>query len=233
MTAADLLRRYRASLPSFVSPYYAEPISIDRGEGGVVWDLDGHRYLDWFGGVLTTMIGHAHPKVTAAVQEQAAKVMHTSTLYLSEPMIELAEKICELSGIPDARVFLTPSGTEANDAAHACSPRVIANRTRSWRCATATTGARSRRRRSPSTRSWSSTSPLGHCRSPSCRARLPTAQPVHATSTTRPTPACVDDLNQTCSTMATSAGTVACLIAEPIQGVGGFRDAARRLLRGL
>ena len=114
---AALLERYRASLPSFVKPMFAEPISIDHGDGSAVFTAEGDRYLDFFGGVLTTMIGHNHPKVTAAVQEQAAKVMHSSTLYLNEPMIELAERICRLSGIPDARVFFTASGSEANDTA--------------------------------------------------------------------------------------------------------------------
>ncbi len=103
-TDADLYQRYLAVLPSFVHPYFDEPISIDRGDGSYVYTIDGDRYLDFFGGVLTTMIGHSHPKVVAAVQAQAAKTMHTSTLYLSEPMIELAELIAELSGIPDAWV---------------------------------------------------------------------------------------------------------------------------------
>ena len=67
--------------------------------------------------MLTTMIGHDHPEVTSAVQQQASKVMHTSTLYLSEPMIEFGEMVVEASGIPDARVYFTPSGSEANDAA--------------------------------------------------------------------------------------------------------------------
>ena len=111
--AQDLHARYKKALPSFLNPYYAQPISIERGQGSYVWDQDDNRYLDFFGGVLTTMVGHNNPAVTAAVQAQAAKVMHTSTLYLSEPMIALAEKIAELSGIPDARVFLTPSGTDA------------------------------------------------------------------------------------------------------------------------
>ena len=115
--STDLSARYRRVFPSFLSPYYAEPISIDRGSGSYVWSLDGTRYLDFFGGVLTTMIGHDHPEVTAAVQAQAAKVMHTSTLYLSEPMIEFAEMVAATSGIPDARVYFTPSGSEANDAA--------------------------------------------------------------------------------------------------------------------
>ena len=91
-TSAELLARYRRVLPSFLSPYYAEPIAIDHGDGSYVFDLDGTKYLDFFGGVLTTMIGHNQPDVTAAVQAQAAKVMHSSTLYLNEEMVALAEE---------------------------------------------------------------------------------------------------------------------------------------------
>ena len=54
--------RYRAVLPSFVARLHAEPISIDRGEGSYVWDVEGNRYLDFFGGILTTMIGHNNPR---------------------------------------------------------------------------------------------------------------------------------------------------------------------------
>ena len=113
----ELRARHRKVTPSWLAVYHDEPIAIDRGEGRTVWDVEGNEYLDFFGGILTTMVGHSIPEITAAVQEQAAKVIHTSTLYLSEPMIELAEQIAELSGIPDAKVFFTTSGTEANDAA--------------------------------------------------------------------------------------------------------------------
>ena len=116
-TKAELFARYRNSLPPFLSPYYSDPVQITHGEGSYVFDADGGRYLDFFGGVLTTMVGHNNPAVTAALQAQAGKVVHTSSLYLNEAMIEVAERIAGLSGIPDARVFLTPSGTEANDAA--------------------------------------------------------------------------------------------------------------------
>jgi len=182
-TNAALAERYRAVLPSFVKPLYAEPISIDRGEGGYVWDVEGNRYLDFFGGVLTTMIGHSHPAVVAAVQEQAAKVMHTSTLYLSEPMIEFAEEVAAASGIPDARVFLTTSGTEANDS------------------------------------SWSSTSNSGLAVN-FVQGAYRLRSPFRDLDDDAFTAACVDDLQQVLDMM--TAGDVACLIAEPIQGVGGF-----------
>src|SRR5690625_2839668 len=114
---AEITARHNAVMPSWLSLYYDEPLSLERGEGRYVWDADGNRYLDFFGGILTTMTGHAVPEVVEAVREQAGKLLHTSTVYPVEPMVELAERIAELSEIPDARVFFTTSGTEANDAA--------------------------------------------------------------------------------------------------------------------
>ena len=113
----ELLARTRAVLPSWLAIYYDQPIEIARGEGRHVWDAEGNRYLDFFGGILTTMTAHALPEVAAAVAEQAGKIIHTSTLYLNRPMVELAEEIAAVSGIPDAKVFFTTSGTEANDTA--------------------------------------------------------------------------------------------------------------------
>jgi len=215
---SELFDRYRATMPSFVSPLYDEPLSIERGEGSYVWTLENERYLDFFGGVLTTMIGHSHPDVVAAVQEQAAKVMHTSTLYLSEPMIELAEKITSLSGIPDARVFFTTSGTEANDTAlllataYRKSNQILAMRNsyhgRSFSAQAIT-----------SHRSWSSTSLSGldvHFVQGPYRLR----SPFRDLDDPAFTQGCVDDLKQILEMV--SAGSVAALIAEPIQGVGGF-----------
>ncbi len=217
-TNADLQRRYRASLAPFIRAMYDEPISIDRGEGSWVWDVEGTRYLDFFGGVLTTMIGHAHPEVIAAIQAQSEKVLHTSTLYLSEPMIELAELIAARSGIPDARVFFTASGSEANDTAlllatsYRKSNQVLAMRNsyhgRSFSTQAVTSHA-----------SWSATSLSGldvHFVQGPYRLRSPYRDlDDHAF-----TEACVADLSQLLDMV--SAGEVACLIAEPIQGVGGF-----------
>ncbi|MEM7337928.1 MAG: aminotransferase class III-fold pyridoxal phosphate-dependent enzyme [Actinomycetota bacterium] len=217
-TNASLLARYRAALPSFVAPLHVDPISIDRGEGSYVWDVEGNRYLDWFGGVLTTMIGHSVPEVVAAVQEQAAKVMHTSTLYLSEPMIGFAEDVARVSGIPDARVFFTASGTEANDTAimlacaHRGSNEVLAMRNsyhgRSYTAQAIT-----------AQRSWSVASMSGlNVNFVHGGYRL--RSPFGHLDDDAFTDACVSDLVQLLD-MAT-AGEVAALIAEPIQGVGGF-----------
>src|SRR3984893_6613990 len=96
---SGLLAPHRNGLPSWLALYYDEPIELVRGEGRYVWAADGTRYLDFFGGILTTISGHAVPEVVEAIQEQAAKLLHTSTLYLSRPMVEVAERIAGLSGI--------------------------------------------------------------------------------------------------------------------------------------
>ena len=70
ITNRQLHERYRRILPSWLALYYDEPISLDRGEGRHVWDVEGNRYLDFFGGILTTMTGYAVPEIVSAVQER-------------------------------------------------------------------------------------------------------------------------------------------------------------------
>ena len=114
----DLLARHKAVMPTWMPIYYDQPIEIVSGSGRRVTDGSGRTYLDFFGGVLTNMIGYDVPEINEAVTRQLATgVVHSSTLYLIRQQIELAEKIARLSGIPDARVFFTNSGTEANEAA--------------------------------------------------------------------------------------------------------------------
>ena len=104
-------------MPSWLTLYYDEPLELVRGEGRHVFDGEGHRYLDFFGGILTTSAGHNVPEVVEAIREQAGRMLHSSTLYLIRPMIELAERIARLSTIPDAKVFFVNSGTEAVETA--------------------------------------------------------------------------------------------------------------------
>lgn len=214
----DLVQRHRAVMPRWQSLLHEQPIALSHGEGRHVWDVDGVRYLDFFGGILTTMTAHALPEVTAAVQDQAGKLLHSSTLYVNEQTVELAERIAELSGIPDAKVFLTPSGTEANDAAllmataYRRSNQVLAMRNSYHGRSFTTMGVTAHRSWSPSSFSGLQVTYVhGGYRLRSPFRDLPDEQY---------TAACVADLRQLID-MATS-GDVACLIAEPIQGVGGF-----------
>ena len=214
----DLLKRHKAVLPAWIALYYEHPISIVDGDGRRVVDAEGNEYLDFFGGILTTMTGYKVPKVIEAIQEQAGKMLHTSTLYLIEQQIRLAEKIAGLTRIPNPKVFFANSGSEANDTALMLatafrgSNQVLALRNsyhgRSF-SAVAITGIKS----------WSASnlapfqvtyvhggykyrSPFGH---------LPDDEFIAA---------CVDDLED--MLQVATAGPVAAMIAEPIQGVGGF-----------
>jgi len=216
----DLLARHRAVLPAWMPIYYGEEaIEIVSGSGRRVTDATGRTYLDFFGGVLTNMIGYDVAEINEAVQRQLATgVVHTSTLYLIRQQVELAEKIARLSGIPDARVFFTNSGTEANETALLMATNVrrsnqvlaIKNSYHGRTFATmAITGHRS----------WSSSS-----LSPLNVSWLASADRLRGRmaglSDGDLAEAAVDDLREVLATV--TAGDVAALIAEPIQGVGGF-----------
>ncbi len=215
---AELLERHRKVLPSWMVLYYDEPISLVDGEGRHVVDAEGNRYLDFFGGILTTMSGYKVPEVVEAIKRQADRMLHTSTLYLIESQIALAERISEVSGIPDAKVFFTNSGTEANDAA-----LMLATQKRKSNQVLALRGSYHGKSHSAvaitGQRSWSSTgySPFnvtyihGGYRYRSPFGHLPDDEYIAA---------CVADLENMLE-VATS-GDVAAMIVEPIQGVGGF-----------
>ena len=224
----DLLARHRAVLPSWVTPYYGDDaIEIVTGSGRHVTDAAGRTYLDFFGGVLTNMLGYDIAEVREAVERQLRTgVVHTSTLYLIRQQVELAEKIARISGIPDARVCFTNSGTEANESAlmfatnKRRSNQVIAIRNsyhgRTF-AAMAITGHRSwgASQLSPLSVSWLSSGDRLRGR----LAGLSGADHIDAA---------VEDLREVLAT--TTAGDVAALIAEPIQGVGGFVHAPDGLL---
>lgn len=101
--------------PSLMSTYGRLPVTFDRGEGAWLYDSDGNRYLDALSGVAVTALGHSHPAVVKAIQEQAARLMHTSNVYHIRRQEELGELICKLTGME--RAFFCNSGAEANEAA--------------------------------------------------------------------------------------------------------------------
>ncbi|WP_327636245.1 aspartate aminotransferase family protein [Kribbella sp. NBC_00482] len=206
-------------MPAWLALYYEEPIEIVQGSGRRVTDGEGNTYLDFFAGILTNAIGYDIAEISDAVREQLASgIAHTSTVYLIRKQIELAEQIAELSGIPDAKVFFANSGTEANETAlllatqNRRSNQVLAMRNSYHGRAFGTVAI-------TGNRGWSasSLSPVnvqyvqGAYRYRSPFRDLPDADYIKV---------CVDDLRNVIET--TTSGDVACLILEPIQGVGGF-----------
>ena len=98
-----------------MNTYTRQPVAFVRGEGAYLWDENGKRYLDAVAGVAVNGLGHAHPRLVKAISEQAAALIHTSNLYRVLRQEELAERLCELSGMD--RAFFCNSGCEANEAA--------------------------------------------------------------------------------------------------------------------
>ena len=98
-----------------MNTYGRLPMVIDRGEGCYVWDLDGNRYLDLVAGIAVNSLGHCHPALVKAIQEQSEKLMHCSNLYWIENQVALAKLLVEKSGL--GKAFFCNSGAEANEAA--------------------------------------------------------------------------------------------------------------------
>ena len=100
-----------------VTMYYQEPLALDHGKGMYVWDESDNKYLDCFGGVLVTSVGHCHPHVTEAIVDQVGKLNHSSTLYANRPQSQLAAKLAEITPGQLEKSFFTNSGTEADETA--------------------------------------------------------------------------------------------------------------------
>ncbi|GAA2808787.1 aspartate aminotransferase family protein [Kribbella solani] len=219
MTHAELWERHKAVMPAWLALYYEEPIEIVQGSGRRVTDGEGTTYLDFFAGILTNAIGYDIAEISDAVREQLGSgIAHTSTVYLIRKQVELAEQIAELSGIPNAKVFFANSGTEANETALLLatqarrSNQVLAMRNSYHGRAFGTVAITGNRGWSASSLSPVNVQYLqGAYRYRSPFRDLPDAEYVKV---------CVDDLRNVIET--TTSGDVACLIAEPIQGVGGF-----------
>jgi acetylornithine aminotransferase len=101
--------------PHVMRTYGRLPIALSHGRGAWVWDTEGRKYLDGLGGIAVNTLGHAHPKLVPALQEQIGKLIHSSNYYLVPLQEQLAAKLCELSGL--SNVFFCSTGLEANEAA--------------------------------------------------------------------------------------------------------------------
>ena len=213
----EVLRKHQDYLWPCVTNYYAKPLVAGRGEMQYVWDVEGRRYLDFFGGILTISVGHANPKVASRVQEQVGKLAHLSTLYPTEAIVALAEKLAQITPGALQKSFFTSSGTEANEAAILLarmatgSYDVVALRhaySGSSQLAKAVTA------HAPYRKAGIVSIGIAHAINPYCyRCPLGLTYPSCEV-------ACAKDVENLIQT-ATS-GAPAAFIAEPIQGVGGF-----------
>ncbi len=109
-------RREKYVVPG-VKQLYSDPPQIVKGKGQFLYDETGREYLDMFAGIVTVSVGHCHPKITQRTIDQLQQLQHTSTVFMTQPMVDLAEKLAEISPGDLSKSFITNSGTEANEAA--------------------------------------------------------------------------------------------------------------------
>ena len=113
----EIIRKHKEFLWPAVTNYYQQPLVADHGSMQYLWDIEGRRYLDFFGGIVTIGVGHCNPKVTTKIKAQVDKLQHTSTLFPNEAIVALAEKLAQITPGKLQKSFFTSSGTEANEAA--------------------------------------------------------------------------------------------------------------------
>lgn len=200
-----------------VATYYQEPLELAQGSGCRVRDVEGREYLDLFAGILTTSVGHCHPEVVAAVQAQAQKLGHTSTLYVTEPQLAVARRLSRIAPGELRRTMFTNSGTEAVETAvmlacmHTGRSEVIALRHayagRSMLATNITAHA-------PWRPLPSSCAGIKHVMAP-----YPYRAPIEAASDEELVDFYLRDLEEVIET--TTDGKPAAFIAETILGVGG------------
>ena len=216
-SAADLIAKQKEYLWPCVATLYEQPLVLERGEAMHVWDSEGTRYLDCFGGVLTTSVGHARPEVVEAITSQVAAIAHTSTLYINRPQADLAQKLAQITPGRLKKSFFTNSGTEADETAMVLA-RIFTGNTeiialrhgyhgRSIMNMTATGHA-------PWRHAGSSVAGIVHAHAPYCYRCPFNLKPESCALE------CARDVEELI--MTSTSGRVAAFIAEPIMGVGGF-----------
>jgi 4-aminobutyrate aminotransferase len=216
MTREEIVRKQKEFIFPSVATYYKEALPLDRGYMQHVWDVDGRKYLDFFGGIVTISVGHANPRILERTKAQIEKLQHVSTCFPTEPMVALAEKIAEITPGALKKSFFTNSGTEANETAvqiarmHTGNFEIVALRH-------GYSGRSSVARAMTGLHTWrKGTIEVGvvHAMNPYCyRCPLGLKYPECDI-------ACVKDIEQVIQT--STSGRIAALLAEPIQGVGGF-----------
>jgi 4-aminobutyrate aminotransferase len=213
----EVVRKHREYLWPAVANYYSQPLVADHASMQYVWDLEGKKYLDFFGGILTIGVGHCNPKVTSKIKAQVDTLQHTSTLYPNEAIVLLAEKLSEITPGQLQKSFFTNSGTEANEAAVLLA-RMVGPSYDVIGLRHAYSGSSALAKGLTAQAAWRKSGVMSvgvaHAVNPYCyRCPLHLRYPDCGV-------ACANDVESLIQTG--TSGSIAAFIAEPIQGVGGF-----------
>jgi 4-aminobutyrate aminotransferase-like enzyme len=117
VTKDEIIQKHQAYLWKCATTYYKDPLVIDHAKGQYVYDIAGRQYLDFLGGIVTISVGHSNEKVTKKIKDQIDRVQHTSTLFPTEAIVALAEKVAQIAPGQLKKSYFTNSGTEANEVA--------------------------------------------------------------------------------------------------------------------
>ncbi|HEX8817552.1 MAG TPA: aspartate aminotransferase family protein [Terriglobales bacterium] len=216
LTREEINRKQKEYIFPSVSTYFSEPVPMDHGSMQHVWDVEGKKYLDFFGGIVTVSVGHCNPRVTARTKDQIDKLQHVSTCFPNAPMVALAEKLAQITPGKLKKSFFTNSGTEANETAiqaarmHTGNFEVVALRH-------GYSGRSSLTRGLTGLNTWRrGTIEVGivHAMNPYCY-RCPLGLKYPSCEV-----ACVKDIENVIQ--FSTSGKIGAFLAEPIQGVGGF-----------
>lgn len=215
--SAEVIRKHKEFLWPAVTNYYREPLVADHASMQYLWDVEGKKYLDFFGGIVTVGLGHCNPKITAKIKAQVDKLQHTSTLYPNEAIVALAEKLAQITPGKLQKSFFTNSGTEANEAAILLA-RMVGPSYDVIALRHGYSGGSALAKGVTGQAAWRKGGVIGvgvsHAVNPYCyRCPLHLKYPDCGV-------ACANDVENLIQTG--TSGSIAAFLAEPIQGVGGF-----------
>ena len=213
----EVVRKHKEYLWPAVSNFYKEPLVADHASMQHVWDVEGKKYLDFFGGILTVSVGHANPRITGPIKAQVDRLQHLSTLYPNEAIVALAEKVAQITPGALKSSFFTSSGTEANEAAILLA-RMATGSFDIVALRHAYSGGSSLTKSVTAQAPWRKSGiislGIAHAINPYCyRCPLGLKYPDCEV-------ACANDVENLIQTG--TSGQIAAFMAEPIQGVGGF-----------
>ena len=216
MTRDEVLQKHRQFLFNCVTTYYKDPVVIDHAKGQYISDVNGRQYLDFLGGIVTVSVGHSNPRVTEKIKQQIDKVQHTSTLFPTEALVALAEKVAAVAPGKLTKSFFTNSGTEANEVA-VLSARMFTGNYEMLALRHGYSGHSQLAKSMTGLSSWRKAGvvPFGviHAPGPYCY-RCPYGLTYPSCDLH-----CAKDLEEVIKT--STGGAVAGLLAETIQGLGG------------
>ena len=220
LTSEEVRQKWKKYMFASVATYYDESIPLAEGQGSRLRDFDGREYLDFFGGILTVSLGQQHPRWKAALHAQIDRLGHTSTLYPTLPIVDLAEKLINTAPGKMDKIFFSASGTEADETAytlaqyHTQRQELIALRHgysgRSLLAQSVTGHAKYRLQ-------TTQVAAIKHAQAPYCYRCPWKATPANCDLQ------CAQDIEELIQT--TTTGQIAGFMAEPIMGVGGFIEA--------